>query len=92
MTDVITKDAFSSPTRSIAKAVSWRVLGSIDTAILGYIFTGSWKIAGSIASTEVITKIALYYFHERGWAHVRFGMKRPEVAAADSASDTPVIV
>jgi uncharacterized membrane protein len=86
MTDVITKDAFSSPTRSIAKAVSWRILGSIDTAILGYIFTGSWKIAGSIASTEVITKIALYYFHERGWAHVRFGMKRPDVTAADNAT------
>lgn len=75
MTDVITKGAFSSPSRSLAKAVSWRVLGSIDTAVLGYLFTGSLKIAGSIASTEVMTKIVLYYLHERGWAHVRFGMK-----------------
>ena len=45
----------------------------IDTLLLGYIFTGSFVIAGSIASTEVITKIALYYFHERGWAHVKWG-------------------
>ena len=87
MTDVITKGAFSSPTRSLAKAVSWRILGSIDTAILGYIFTGSWKIAGSIASAEVITKILLYYFHERGWAHVRFGMNKPDIAAPVGGKD-----
>ena len=59
--------------RSIVKAVSWRTLGSIDTFILGFIFTGSAGTAGSIAGTEVITKILLYYFHERMWALVRWG-------------------
>ena len=61
--------------RSLLKAVSWRTLGSIDTFILGFIFTSSVKAAGSIAGTEVITKILLYYFHERAWAHVRWGTK-----------------
>ncbi|MCB1379522.1 MAG: DUF2061 domain-containing protein [Alphaproteobacteria bacterium] len=73
MTEVITKKPDSTRGRSIAKTASWRVLGSLDTLLLGYIFTGSFVIAGSIASTEVITKIILYYFHERGWAHVRWG-------------------
>lgn len=64
MTEIITT-ASASPARSLAKTVSWRVLGSLDTLLLGYIFTGSLKAAGSIASAEVVTKIILYYFHER---------------------------
>ena len=65
----------SNPRRSIVKAVSWRILGSLDTAFWGWFFTGSLKIAGSIATFEVITKIALYYFHERAWALSRFGLR-----------------
>lgn len=61
--------------RSIVKAISWRTLGSIDTFILGWIFTSSIKAAGSIAITEVVTKIGLYYFHERAWASVNWGIQ-----------------
>lgn len=64
--------------RSFIKAVSWRTVGSIDTFVLGMFFTsGNAKIAGSIAGTEVITKIALFYFHERAWSLLRWG-HRPE--------------
>ena len=63
--------------RSLAKAVSWRVLGSIDTFVLSYIFTGDVKAAGAIASTEVLTKIVLYYFHERAWAVIPWGHRAP---------------
>ncbi|MDE2560860.1 MAG: DUF2061 domain-containing protein [Sphingomonadales bacterium] len=59
--------------RSIVKAVSWRTLGSIDTFVLGWLFTGSAKAAGAIASTEIITKMVLYYLHERGWSLVNWG-------------------
>jgi uncharacterized membrane protein len=65
--------------RSFVKAVSWRTLGSIDTFVLGLIFTADAKVAGSIAGTEVITKILLYYFHERAWALVPWGHGRDEV-------------
>ncbi|MCB2078466.1 MAG: DUF2061 domain-containing protein [Novosphingobium sp.] len=60
--------------RSFAKAVSWRVLGSVDTFLLSWLFTGSPKAAGAIASTEVLTKMVLYYFHERAWSSVRWGV------------------
>ena len=59
--------------RSFAKAVSWRVTGSIDTLVLSLIITGSVKLAGTIASVEVITKIMLFYFHERLWAWLPWG-------------------
>ena len=54
--------------RSVAKAISWRILGSLDTMLLAYLFTGSMVVAGSIATTESLTKIVLYYLHERAWA------------------------
>ncbi|MBA4354230.1 MAG: hypothetical protein C0409_06015 [Novosphingobium sp.] len=63
--------------RSVVKAISWRTLGSIDTFVLSWLFTGSAKAAGAIAGTEVITKIGLYYFHERIWSSVRWGTRRP---------------
>jgi uncharacterized membrane protein len=56
--------------RSLAKAVSWRITGTLDTLILGLIFTGSFKLAGSIAGAEMITKMLLYYLHERLWSRV----------------------
>ena len=61
--------------RSLAKTCTWRVLASVDTFILSYIITGRLLFAGSIASAEVFTKLLLYYLHERGWAHVRWGFK-----------------
>jgi uncharacterized membrane protein len=59
--------------RSIAKAVSWRITGSLDTLILAWLITGSGTWAGSIAAAELITKIVIYYFHERAWSWVRWG-------------------
>lgn len=59
--------------RSVAKAISWRVLGSIDTFVLSYLFTSDVKSAGAIASTEVITKIVLFYVHERAWSSIHWG-------------------
>ncbi|MDP4001988.1 DUF2061 domain-containing protein [Methylobacterium sp. NEAU K] len=59
--------------RSIAKAVSWRIVGSLDTLLLSYLFTGNVLLAGSIASTETVTKTVLYYLHERGWGMLPLG-------------------
>jgi len=56
---------------SIVKAVSWRIVGTIDTWIISFWVTGKWEFAFSIASIEVFTKIALYYFHERAWEKFR---------------------
>lgn len=62
--------------RSFVKAVSWRTLGSIDTFVLGLVFThGNMGVAGKIAGTEVVTKILLYFFHERVWAQIRWGFR-----------------
>ena len=59
--------------RSIVKAISWRVLGSLDTFLLSWLVTGSLEAAGAIASIETLTKIILYYFHERVWSAIEWG-------------------
>ena len=61
--------------RSLAKAASWRFVGTIDTLLLAYIFTGSAAISFAIGSMEVATKTVLYYLHERTWARVRAGVR-----------------
>jgi uncharacterized membrane protein len=49
-----------------------RITGSVDTFVLSFIFTGSVKLAGSIAGAELVTKMVLYYFHERAWSAFRW--------------------
>jgi sulfate adenylyltransferase large subunit len=61
--------------RSIAKAVSWRATGSLDTFVLAGLITGNAKLAGAVALTEILTKTALYYVHERAWALVPWGRR-----------------
>lgn len=53
--------------KSILKSISWRMVGTIDTMVISYFVTGQLKMAISIGSIEVVTKVALYYFHERAW-------------------------
>jgi uncharacterized membrane protein len=52
---------------SAYKTLTWRVLATADTFIISYFITGRLLFATSIASIEVITKMCLYYWHERMW-------------------------
>ena len=62
--------------RHLAKAFSWRTIATADTFLVAWIVTGKIDWAAGIASTEVITKMLLYYWHERIWyKHVRFGIR-----------------
>jgi sulfate adenylyltransferase large subunit len=62
--------------RSLVKAVSWRATGSVDTFVVTFVISGSTKLAGSVALTEVLTKILIYYGHERIWAWVPWGKRQ----------------
>lgn len=65
------------PYRSIVKTISWRTLGTIDTIIISYFITGSLGMAASIGSIELVTKMVLYYFHERAWNKINLGRVKP---------------
>ena len=59
--------------RSLAKAVSWRVTGTIDTMVVSYLVTHQIKWALTISAVEFCTKILLFYGHERLWEKLSFG-------------------
>ena len=65
--------ARESRLRSIVKAISWRGTGSVDTFIVTFVVTGNYAFAGSVALTEIATKVMLYYFHERVWSFIPWG-------------------
>jgi uncharacterized membrane protein len=64
------KPGKDSNTKSLLKSISWRIVGTIDTIVISYIITGQLVMAVSIGSVEVVTKILLYYVHERVWENV----------------------
>ena len=74
----------SSSKRHLLKAISWRVVGTIDTMTLAWIITGNPVMGLKIGATEVFTKICLYYFHERLWfKYINIGLDLPRKIYAD---------
>ena len=61
--------------RSLLKTLSWRIVASTDTFLLTWLVTGSYKAGLTVSGLEVITKMILYYFHERAWLRSNYGTK-----------------
>lgn len=53
--------------RHFAKAITWRIVGTVDTILLSWLISGNPLTGLKIGITEVLTKMILYYFHERVW-------------------------
>ncbi|MFM1913900.1 MAG: hypothetical protein RIR51_1752 [Bacteroidota bacterium] len=53
--------------RHIVKSITWRIIGSIDTLFLAYVFTGTLESGLKISGIEIVTKMILFYFHEKVW-------------------------
>jgi len=71
-----------SPTRSILKAISWRLIASGATFIISFVifhqytektYSEIFETASIITSVDVVAKLILYYFHERLWTNVAWG-------------------
>ncbi len=63
--------------RHIAKTVTWRIVGTLDTIIISGLITGSWEAGLAIGGIEVISKMVLYFLHERLWYRFsKFGIKK----------------
>ena len=64
--------------RHIVKTLTWRVIASLDTLLIAWLISEDIKIGASIASLEVLTKMVLYYFHERAWYASNWGVIKPK--------------
>ena len=63
-----------SHTRSLVKAVSWRFFGTLSTMVIAYLFTRQWNLTLYIGVFEFVSKIGLFYVHERLWGGITLGM------------------
>ena len=72
----LTKDGkvLESKKRHIAKTITWRFIGTMDTMLLAWFISGNPLTGLKIGFAEVITKMVLYYFHERVWYKMDFGL------------------
>ena len=61
------------PVRSIVKSISWRIVGTLDTILISWFVTGTLRLAFSIGLIELVTKMVLYFFHERIWNKINWG-------------------
>jgi len=62
--------------RHIAKTISWRVIGTIDTTMIAWVIAGDPMIGLKVGSIEVVTKMGLYYLHEKIWHLSAFGVNK----------------
>lgn len=76
-------DAQQSRIRHLAKTLTWRLVGTVDTILLGWLVSGDPTIGLTIGGLELVTKMVLYYFHERAW--FRYG-KLGRTEGNDSAT------
>ena len=60
--------------RHVSKTITWRIIGTLDTMIIGWVITGNILTGLKIGGVEVITKMILYYFHERMWFKINLGL------------------
>lgn len=68
----------TSQKRHIAKTITWRIIASLTTFVIAYLFfrddAAAAEKAGGVALTESIIKMGLYYYHERIWYKSNFGL------------------
>ncbi len=63
--------------RHIAKTITWRIVGTIDTILLSWLITGNLAVGLTIGGVEVMTKMILYFAHERIWYKwIKFGLTK----------------
>jgi uncharacterized membrane protein len=61
--------------RHWAKAISWRIIGSLDSLVIAWLVTGSIEIGAILGGAKLVTATVLYYIHERIWyKHIKFGI------------------
>ncbi len=66
----------SSNKRHVLKTFSWRAVGTVDTMLLGWLISGNPLTGLKIGGAEVVTKMLLYFGHEKLWYRINFGLDK----------------
>lgn len=69
--------AMESHLRSVVKAITWRLGGSIFTTLIAWVVTREASAATTIGAADLVVKVGAFYVHERLWERIPFGRKTP---------------
>ena len=62
--------------RHILKTITWRIIATLTTILIAWVFTHDTTLALKFGAVEVILKMMLYFLHERMWyKYFKFGVK-----------------
>ena len=64
----------NSNKRHLIKTFSWRGIGTIDTILFGWLITGNPLTGLKIGGIEMLSKMLLYYGHEKLWYNINYGL------------------
>lgn len=81
---ILVFEHLKSTYRHILKSISWRIIGTLDTALIGFFVSGSFKLGLKIGVFELITKTMLYFVHERVWHRSDFGLIREKITVKEN--------
>lgn len=72
-TEITAVESNENIKRTVMKTISWRIVGTLATVVISYGITGTLALAFSIGAIELVSKMALYFFHERAWTTIKWG-------------------
>jgi len=75
------KSTVETHSRTVMKTVSWRIVATLTTGVIVYIFTGEILLSLGVIGVEGLTKILFYYLHERAWNMIQWGKKKHPLAS-----------
>ena len=64
----------NSNKRHLIKTFSWRVIGTLDTILFGWLITGNPFTGLKIGGVETVSKMLLYFGHEKLWYKINYGL------------------
>ncbi len=70
--------AFETHLRSMVKSISWRIVATVTTISIVYLFSGDAAFALSVGGVEIIAKLLIFFLHDRAWNLSSWGIKKPE--------------
>lgn len=67
--------------RSVVKGMSWRLVATLVTTVVVFIYSGELAAAAIVGSIDAVAKIGLYWGHERIWQRIHWGRIIPTVSS-----------
>jgi uncharacterized membrane protein len=69
--------------RTIIKSITFRIVATIATVLIVYFATGNLALANTIGVIDLVSKLLIYYLHERAWERVSWGKTREGITVAN---------